>query len=55
MHGSFYRILHRAGGIEAVIWTDVVQAIVLWLGGMLAFSIIVIKLPVASGRYLRWE
>lgn len=39
---SFYTI---AGGIEAVIWTDVFQTIVLWLGGILCFTIIVTRLP----------
>ncbi|MEQ8786339.1 MAG: sodium:solute symporter [Pirellulaceae bacterium] len=39
---SFYTI---AGGIEAVIWTDVVQSVVLWFGGGLCFIIIVHQLP----------
>ncbi len=39
---AFYTIL---GGIDAVIWTDVVQAIVLIGGGLLAVIFIVIKLP----------
>lgn len=33
------------GGIEAVIWTDVIQAFVLLLGGALAFFFIVSRLP----------
>jgi SSS family solute:Na+ symporter len=33
------------GGIDAVIWTDVIQTILLFLGGVLCFIIIVIKLP----------
>lgn len=39
---AFYTVL---GGIEAVIWTDVVQSIILWLGGLFAFIVIVNKLP----------
>jgi len=44
---AFYTIL---GGIEAVIWTDVIQAIILWLGGIVAFVIIVIELPEGFGQ-----
>jgi SSS family solute:Na+ symporter len=39
---AFYTI---AGGIEAVIWTDVVQAIVLWAGGAVCLGYIVWHLP----------
>ncbi|MFQ5733785.1 MAG: sodium:solute symporter, partial [Planctomycetaceae bacterium] len=39
---SFYTI---AGGIEAVIWTDVVQSIVLWVGGAVCFALIAFRLP----------
>ena len=39
---AFYTI---AGGIDAVIWTDVVQAIVLWCGGAICFLYIVFHLP----------
>lgn len=39
---AFYTVL---GGIEAVIWTDVVQAVILWLGGIFAFAVIAMKLP----------
>ncbi|MCL4218431.1 MAG: sodium:solute symporter, partial [Candidatus Hydrogenedentes bacterium] len=34
-----------AGGIEAVIWTDFVQSIILMLGGLLILGTIVYKLP----------
>jgi SSS family solute:Na+ symporter len=34
-----------AGGIEAVIWTDVVQTIVLMLGGVVCLTVIVGQLP----------
>ena len=37
------------GGIEAVVWTDVVQAIVLWLGGIISFVFIVTQLPEGLG------
>jgi len=39
---AFYTVL---GGIEAVIWTDFVQSIVLGIGGLLCLAIIVMKLP----------
>ncbi len=43
--GIFISIYTIAGGIGAVIWTDVVQTIVLWLGGIVCFVVIVLKLP----------
>ncbi len=39
---SFYTVL---GGIEAVIWTDVVQTIILLVGGVICFIVIVFKMP----------
>lgn len=39
---SFYTIV---GGIDAVIWTDVIQTIVLVLGGLLCLWVIVDRLP----------
>ena len=39
---SFYTVI---GGIEAVIWTDVVQTIILVFGGILCLGVIVWKLP----------
>ena len=39
---GFYTVI---GGIEAVIWTDVIQTIILLLGGMLCLAIIIFKLP----------
>ena len=39
---AFYTV---TGGIRAVIWTDVVQTIILVLGGVACLSIIIIKLP----------
>ena len=38
----FYTAL---GGIEAVIWTDVAQTIVLLLGGLLCVALVVLRLP----------
>lgn len=43
--GIFISLYTIAGGIEAVIWTDVVQSVVLWLGGGLCFFTIVYQLP----------
>jgi solute:Na+ symporter, SSS family len=39
---AFYTV---AGGIDAVIWTDVAQTIMLVLGGVLCLAVIVTKLP----------
>ena len=39
---SFYTVV---GGIEAVIWTDVIQTVVLVLGGLLCLWVIVDRLP----------
>ena len=38
------------GGIDAVIWTDVIQTIVLVLGGVVCLAIIVAKLPGGLGQ-----
>ncbi len=46
---AFYTI---AGGIDAVIWTDVVQAIVLWAGGLVCCLYIALKLPDGFGQIL---
>ena len=43
---AFYTI---AGGIEAVVWTDVVQAIILMIGGILCFLTIAFALPGGVG------
>ena len=43
--GCFIALYTVAGGIEAVIWTDVMQAIVLLLGGAICFVCIVVDLP----------
>lgn len=43
--GTLVALYTVAGGIEAVIWSDVVQAVVLWTGGVLCFAIIIWQLP----------
>lgn len=43
--GAFISLYTVAGGIEAVIWTDVVQSIVLWVGGAVCFVLIAWQLP----------
>ncbi len=43
--GLFVAIYTIMGGIDAVIWTDVLQTIMLVFGGVLVLSIIVYKLP----------
>jgi len=44
---AFYTI---AGGIEAVVWTDVVQTLVLLAGGLLCFACVVVDLPGGVGQ-----
>jgi len=46
---SAYTII---GGIEAVIWTDVIQTIVLLLGGIICLAIIITQLPGGLGQIL---
>ena len=41
-----------AGGIEGVIWTDVVQAFMLWGGGIVCLVLIVVKLPGGFGQIM---
>ncbi len=43
--GIFIAFYTVAGGIEAVIWTDVIQALILLFGGLLCFLIIAADLP----------
>jgi solute:Na+ symporter, SSS family len=43
--GIFIAFYTVAGGIEAVIWTDVLQAVVLLLGGFICFGYIALNLP----------
>lgn len=44
---SFYTIL---GGIRAVLWTDFIQACVLWVGGMISLIVIIHALPGGLGQ-----
>ncbi|MDP0496359.1 MAG: sodium:solute symporter [Verrucomicrobiota bacterium JB024] len=46
---AFYTIV---GGIDAVIWTDVIQTIVLVLGGVLCVLVIIYKLPGGLGQII---
>ena len=46
---AFYTI---AGGIEAVVWTDVVQALILMFGGVLCFATMAFELPGGLGQIL---
>lgn len=50
--GIFIAVYTVAGGIDAVIWTDVVQAVVLWFGGALCLGYIVMQLPGGFGQIL---
>ena len=46
---AYYTIV---GGIEAVIWTDVVQAVILTAGGLLILGTIILKLPGGLGQLI---
>lgn len=48
--GIFISLYTIAGGIGAVIWTDVVQSIVLWVGGIVCFVTVVWQLPGGVGQ-----
>ena len=50
--GIFISLYTIAGGIGAVIWTDVVQSIVLWVGGIVCFATVVWQLPGGFGQIL---
>ncbi|MEZ6065384.1 MAG: sodium:solute symporter [Planctomycetaceae bacterium] len=43
--GLFIGVYTVFGGINAVIWTDVVQSLVLWGGGLVCFLLILSQLP----------
>jgi len=50
--GIFIAIYTIAGGIEAVVWTDVAQAMVLMAGGLLCFACVAFDLPGGLGQIL---
>ena len=50
--GVFVGLYTLIGGIDAVIWTDVIQTIVLLLGGLFALYIIIDLLPGGLGQIL---
>ncbi len=43
--GFFIALYTVTGGIDAVIWTDVIQSIVLWLGGIFVIVFLCWKIP----------
>lgn len=48
--GGLFVVLYTAfGGIEADVWTDVVQTIVLWLGGIVSMAVILFAMPDGLG------
>lgn len=50
--GGFVAMYTIIGGIDAVIWTDVIQTVVLVLGGMVCLGVIVNELPGGFGQIL---
>ena len=48
--GVFVALYTIAGGIDAVIWTDVIQTIVLVVGGVICLIVIIAKLPGGLGQ-----
>ncbi|GMV91464.1 MAG: hypothetical protein AMXMBFR82_12420 [Candidatus Hydrogenedentota bacterium] len=51
---SFYTVL---GGIRAVLWTDFIQAMVLWIGGLIAMFVVIANVPGGMGEIVSkaWE
>ena len=50
--GSFVAVYTIMGGIDAVIWTDVLQTIILMLGSILCLAMILVLLPEGLGQIL---
>jgi len=50
--GGFVALYTVIGGIDAVIWTDVLQTLVLMLGGLIALAVIVQALPGGLGEII---
>jgi len=48
--GTFVALYTIIGGIDAVVWTDVIQTVVLVVGGVLCLAVIVTKLPGGLGQ-----
>lgn len=48
--GVFVALYTIMGGIDAVIWTDVIQTVVLVLGGLVCIGVIMSKLPGGLGQ-----
>ncbi len=48
--GIFVAVYTIVGGIEAVVWTDVLQAIILLTGGLLSLACLAIELPGGMGQ-----
>jgi solute:Na+ symporter, SSS family len=46
---AFYTVV---GGIDAVIWTDVIQAVVLWIGGAICLWLMLDRLPNGIGQVI---
>jgi SSS family solute:Na+ symporter len=57
LSGLFIALYTVAGGFEAVVWTDVIQSIVLVFGGLFCFATIVYYLPGGVGQVFEvgWE
>jgi SSS family solute:Na+ symporter len=52
LSGVFVAVYTAVGGIEAVVWTDVAQTIVLALGGVACFAVVAWSLPGGVGEFL---
>src|SRR5262249_1202726 len=50
--GAFVGAYTAVGGIEAVVWTDVAETVVLTLGGLACFAVVVWKVPGGLGEIL---
>ena len=43
--GAVISVYTVTGGFDGVVWTDIIQSFVLWLGGFLCIALILIKMP----------
>lgn len=43
--GGFTAVYTMMGGLEAVVWTDVIQAVILYIGGAAALAVIILNTP----------
>ncbi|MFA5689301.1 MAG: sodium:solute symporter [Kiritimatiellales bacterium] len=50
--GAVVSIYTIVGGIDAVVWTDVIQTVILFLGGIICIALVAVQLPGGFGEIL---